>query len=200
VEENLDIVAYCYLEKRDLTINTFQVDMLKKAFTWDGASPFWFEDAPDLPNIQVTLKEEEYQGEKRIKVQWLNPYEHVPSVVIAHANAQQRREISNRLGSQLRATASPVAASRAEPSRASAPPPPTSAPPSGAPPRGAQTATQDTAWNAFCEWAKKKGLDDGTRDARWQEAIQDVAADLPYEQMSPGQWARIQAKIDDVPF
>jgi len=78
-DEELDIVTYCYIEKRDGSLNEFQIDMLKGAFGWSGMDPFWFEDQQTLPPVQAALEWEEYNGRKRVRVRYINSYDSEPA-------------------------------------------------------------------------------------------------------------------------
>ena len=98
-EEGLDIVAYCYIEKKDGTLNDFQIEALQSSFGWGGSDMFWFEEnLRELPKVQLTLEEETYEGKTRIKVRFINAYDSEPGGV-SHADDATRKSISTRLGS-----------------------------------------------------------------------------------------------------
>ncbi|HPD16243.1 MAG TPA: hypothetical protein PLE19_14915 [Planctomycetota bacterium] len=194
--EDLEVVAYFYVEKRDGTLNEFIIDALKEALGWPGIDPFWFEDEQDLPPVQLTLEWDEYEGKKRIRVRYLNPHDAEPSTGISHADANERRALSARLGCKLRAYSGGTAVPAPKPAGAPAPPPKRAA----APPQAKKTATMDETWTLFAEWAKKVEADEGRLHDEWFAAIKAVCGHEDAERVTPEQWAEVQAKVPDCPF
>ena len=200
--EDLDVVAYCYIEKRDGSLNDFQIEALKEAFGWPGIDPFWFEEQKELPPVQVTLDWDEYQGKSRIRVQFINAYDSQPSG-ITHADADQRRAMLARLGHKLRAHSGGRPAPAPKPTGTPKPPPKPAAAPD-APDKPAQavkpTSTMDAAWALFSKWAETKGVNQDDLNKTWFAAIKEVCGHEEAEKVTPEQWAEVANKLPDIPF
>lgn len=96
VDDDFQITGYFYLEKKDGTLNTVTIDSLKSAFGWDGRDPFWLQDADfDGLIVQVKLTYEQYNGQTRLKVQYVDAENATPSEV-PKANDDARRSINTR--------------------------------------------------------------------------------------------------------
>jgi len=117
-----------YVVKVDGSVNQTTVDQLVKAGVWDGSLEL-AEFPPDVV-AQVTVKNEEWQGESRFKVTWVNPGDHVPKA--RGASPETVTKLKTRYGSLLRAAAGH--AKKDAPPVAAAPP---------RPPRVAQHPGQD---------------------------------------------------------
>jgi len=194
--EELDVVAYCYIEKRDGTLNDFQIDMLKDAFSWPGLDPFWFEEQRELPQVQITLEWNEYQGKKRIRVQFINAYDSEPSAGITHADADQRRAMVARLGHKLRAHSGGRAAPAPKPKGAP------KAPPKASPAQAkkSSTSTMDDVWALFAKSAETTGTNEEDLHKAWFAAIKEVCGHEDAERVTPEQWADVSSKLPDCPF
>ena len=200
--EELDAVAYCYVEKRDGSLNDFQVEALKEAFGWPGIDPFWFEENKELPPVQVTLQAEEYNGKERIKVQFINSYDSEPGG-ITHADADTRRAMLARLGHKLRAHSGGKPAPA--PKATGAPtPPPKAAPaaektPAAPAPAAKPTSTMDAVWALFAKWAVGKGASQDELNKTWFDAIKAVCGHEDADKVMPEQWAQVAEKLP-IPF
>ncbi len=189
-EEDLEIAGYFYVEKKNGSLNEFTVDALKQAFGWPGIDPFWFEDTETLPDAQVTLDWDEYEGKQRLRVRYINPYDSEPTGGVSHADANQRRAMKARLGSKLRAYSGGTPTPAPKPAGAPKPPPRQSK----------KAATMEEAWDLFTKWAKKTQADETQLHAEWFAAIKAVCGHEDAERVTPEQWAEIQTKVPDVPF
>ncbi len=165
-----EITSYSYLEKKDGSVNQFQVDMLRAALGWPNDDPFWFEDN-NLPELQVTLRVEMYNGQERMKVAFLNPYDYEGSGngEVPHSDDDMRRRIRARLGSQLRATA-PSPARPAVPPRSAAPPPRPATPPVPA-------DDEATVWAEFKQECSERGVPEDVVRTLWNDALTAVAGE-----------------------
>ena len=193
--ENLEVVAYCYVEKRDGTLNDFQIQMLREAFGWTGMDPFWFEDTPELPDVQVTLEWETYNQKQRIRVRWINAYDAEPSAGVTHADANQRRSLTARLGSRLRAHFGGTPAPAPKPTGAPKAPPKRTPPPESKP-----AHTMDATWVLFADWAKAARVAEELLHDMWFDAIREVCGHDDADRVTPEQWAVIQTKVPENPF
>lgn len=199
--ENLDVVAYCYIEKRDGTLNDFQIDALKEAFGWPGVDPFWFEEQKELPSVQVTLEGEEYNGKTRIRVKFINGYDSEPGG-ISHADAEGRRAMLSRLGHKLRAHSGGRPAPAPKPTGAPIPPPKPAAAQAQAPsaPAARPTSTMDAAWAVFTRWAEMKAVSQEELNRTWFAAIKAVCGHEDADKVTPEQWHEVTQKLPDIPF
>jgi len=206
--EGLEITGYVYIEKKDGSLNTRAIENLKSAFGWDGRDIMWLQESA-LPDCQVTCEFETYNGQERLKVQWINPYDSTGSgEAIPKADDNTRKRLANRLGAKLRATAggSPAAkpTGKPQPRASTALPPPAAAPPRKIPPPSAaekQIATEADAWTAFTAHEGAQGLDGETLGRLWFETIEKVvgqSSDLAA--ITPGQWNTIAQTGPSIPF
>jgi len=200
--EELDAVAYCYIEKRDGGLNDFQVTALKEAFGWPGMDPFWFEATKELPPVQVTLETEEYNGKERIKVRFINSYDSEPGG-ITHADTDTRRALLARLGHKLRAHSGGKPAPAPKPTGAPKPPPKPAAAPQadGTPaPAAKPTSTMDAVWALFTKWAETKGANQDDLNKAWFAAIKEVCGHEDSGKVTPEQWREVANNLSDIPF
>lgn len=163
--EDMEITGWFYLETKDGQGNDFTINSLKAAFGWDGRDPFWLQDNAEqlaqLP-VQMKLAFEEYDGNTRLKVQFLNPYGSIGGGV-SKADDTTRRNINNRLGSKLRARAGgtpaqapkPEAKPKAETPAGLEPSPPSPAPQPSAsaqePPQASAASSMDEGLGGFLQ-------------------------------------------------
>ncbi len=110
-----------YVVKRDGTVHTSGVEQLAAALGWNGDLRA-VAGAPPQVVVQITVKEEEYQGKKRLKVSWVNPGDYSPRPEAASDSDVARLQV--RFGSLLRAAAAVSAKPPAPKPAPAAPPPP----------------------------------------------------------------------------
>ncbi len=96
-----------WVVKSDGTINTTTVESLARTLGWDGDLVSVVGEPP-AEVVQITVREEEYQGRKRMKVAWLNPGDFSP--MPESATPDQVQNMQRRFGSLLRAAAAGAAA------------------------------------------------------------------------------------------
>ena len=165
--QDLTIDGYFYFFKSDGSLNTATIDKLKEAFGWDGVDPYWLQDN-DLSTVQVqlTLENEEYKGKLKLKVKWLD----VPGAEhggIKRTEGDDRRRITDKLASKLRALSGGVVTGPPKPAGRPAAVTPAAAPAPVAPPAadGPPTATAPAApvpltikyvWDRWCLACKSK--------------------------------------------
>ena len=214
-DENLEITAYFYLEKRDGSLNTITLDSLKAALGWDGRDPFWLQDT-DLSEhpVQLKLAFEEYNGKTRLKVQFLNPYGSAGGGAVTKAEGAAKTVIRNRLGSKLRALAGPAQPATAKPVTPPKLPPAKPKPPTAPAPSAAATEPEaspmedecdmQAAWDAFHAAYERMGPK-GTPDdceKQWFTAISTLFPGRQPEELSPAEWAvmRDEGPANIIPF
>ena len=172
--EEMEIRGYFYLEKKDGSLNTFTIDTLKDALGWDGRDTTWFDEA-QLPDVQVTLQNDTYQGKTRLKVQWLNPLDYEGTGgEIQKSTDSERAGIAARLNSKLRAMAGGTTVT------------PPSAPPTA--PAG-PTATQEEAWAAF--EAARGPCSDENLSSEWFRIIAELTG-KDSRALNGADWAKVK--------
>jgi len=200
-DEQLEITAYCYIDKKNGDLNETQIGMLKKTFGWDGRSPFWFEDTPpaEMAGAQVTLKENTWEGKTSIRVGYVNPYDSQPRGGVTHADDARRRAIETKLGSKLRAKAG---ASKSTPRPSAKSKPPAAAPDAPPPNPGKQppVSSMDDAWAACQAKGEREEMPEAEVAQKWFDAIKKVTGGTGTDDLTPEQWGAIHNEIDDIPF
>lgn len=193
--EGLSIDGYHYLEKRDGAVNEFTIDALKAAFSWDGRDVYWLEDN-DLPDCQITLAYEEYNGQERLKTKWLNPYDFEGGMV-SKATPEVRKRLSAKLGPKLRAIAGTTPAAQ----RPTGTP---KTPPRAAPKPAGPTATMEDAWTAFADTqaASATPIADDHLESEWFRIIQELTSKTDLDDVTPEEWHRVKTEgpAQVVPF
>lgn len=186
VEEEFAITGYFYLEKRDGNLNTVTIDALKRAFGWDGCNPFWLQDSNfDGLVVQVKLIFDEYDGQTRIKVQWIDAESATPMGIL-RADDAMRRSISTRLGAKFRANAGGTAIPAPRPPAVSRP---------------LSSATMEQAWEVFIKACPENSSHE-YMDSEWFRLIGEFFGDKQPEQLTPSEWSRFaeEAPSRIVPF
>ncbi len=94
-----------WVVKKDGTVNQSAVDQLAKSLGWNGDLASVVDSAVgNLPLVQVTVKEEVYEGVTRYKGSWMNPAEYTGGSG-GGADPAKVKELKGRFGSLLRAAA-----------------------------------------------------------------------------------------------
>ncbi len=124
-EEHVVYGAF-FVVKKDGTVNTQAVENLYAALGWEGdlrqvgASP-----VPDRV-VQITVKNEPYQGKDQWKVGWINPEDYTPQP--QGASEEDVGRLQARFGSLLRAAAAGAKMAAAKPASGTSKRPPPSTP------------------------------------------------------------------------
>ncbi|MGE0191982.1 MAG: hypothetical protein AB7T63_08050 [Planctomycetota bacterium] len=91
-----------YVIKRDGSVNQTVVEQLAGALGWNGDLRTVAGPVPDV-TVQITVKEDAYNGQVRFKADWINPGDHTPQV--PGASQGEVGTLQARFGSLLRAAA-----------------------------------------------------------------------------------------------
>ncbi len=126
--EDHTVFGDTYVVKKDGTVHTSGVEQLVAALGWNGDLRS-VAGVPPQVVVQITVKEEEYQGKKRLKVSWVNPGDYSPRPEAASDGDVARLQV--RFGSLLRAAA--AVATKKAPPKPPTPPAPAPAPPAAGP-------------------------------------------------------------------
>jgi hypothetical protein len=128
--EDHTIIGWFYVVKRDGTPNDTTVENLARVLGWDGQFKS-VEYPPARTPCQIVVEWDEYNGQKKLKVNWLNPVDHSPG--LKNADPSKLAALDGRYGSLNRAivstVAKPVAGEKAMPPKSSAPPSSSEVPP-----------------------------------------------------------------------
>ncbi|OQB85181.1 MAG: hypothetical protein BWX88_02020 [Planctomycetes bacterium ADurb.Bin126] len=228
-DENLEIVGYFYLERKDGSLNPISFSMLKDSLNCSEQDVLRLQEV-DLSNhpVQVKLGYHEHNGKTRLKVDFLNPHGSTGGIGVAKGDEPTRKSISDRLAPQLRAefgSAQVAPKASSKPSIATAtstavplklPPakpkaPPMSPPPSpqgpeqvqapAAPQADPKGAMPEEAWDEFCRRCPP-GWDQAAVEKEWYRIIADLFPAKQPEQLTPGDWAvmRDQGPGKIIPF
>ncbi len=182
-DEELEITAYFYIERKDGSLVDFRIDQLKEALGWDGRDPLWFQDA-DLSEhpVQVKLVFDNYDGQRRLKVERLRPHGSAIGGV-SKADDATKIKIRNRLSSKLRAAGK-------------ATPPPKASPPDSGPQEPAEptsaTSTKEEAWDEFVKHTSGDDWTDEEREQQWFRILGDLFPGKQPDELSPTDWARMR--------
>jgi hypothetical protein len=126
--EDHTVFGDTYVVKKDGTVHTSGVEQLVAALGWNGDLRS-VTGAPPKVVVQINVKEEEYQGKKRLKVSWVNPGDYSPRPEAASDGDVARLQV--RFGSLLRAAV--AIATKKVPAKPPTPPAPTPAPTAAGP-------------------------------------------------------------------
>lgn len=204
VQPGQSIDAYITLEKSDGSMNTVNIDHLKASFGWDGVDPFWLQDN-DLSQIQVqlTLENDTYNGKTKLKVQWIDPpgTEHGG---IKRTEGDDRRRITDKLASKLRALSGGVVTGPPKPAgrpAAVTPTAPAPAPADGPPAATAAAPVPLTIkyvwdrWVAACKSKEKAG-------ELWKSIVVPMFPGVIQltDEHAQRVWDEAFAKLDEIPF
>lgn len=135
--EESEIDGRFYLISTEGKIVERQVAAVEDVFGWNRASGTqWFLTQETLPDCQVAIDFEEYNGSQKIKVKWLNKFDREPNSGIGSSDPTEVKSLDAQYGGLFRATA-----------RGGAPPAPR---PAGTPPtQNVLQIAKSKAWQTF---------------------------------------------------
>jgi len=189
-DEDMVLWHRVYLSKNDGDLNEKQIKQVKNATGWPGAPLFWLEDT-DLKGklVQITTKEEEWEGKTQIKGGWLSKYEEAgPSSGgggAAPADDNTRRQLGALFDSKLRAIADEPAKPAARPE---AP-----APPAEAPVAAEGESTLEEAWGAFSAACPEKWKEADVQK-EWYRVMKEVLGEKRQDDFTGADWRRIETE------
>ena len=189
--ESMEITGWFYLETKDGRTNDFTVKALKAAFGWDGRDPFWLQDGAEALRdhpVQIKLGFEQYNGSTNLRVQFLNPYGSTGGG-ISRADDAARRNITNRLGSKLRALVGGTPAAAPKPSGRPAPP---KSPAATA--ESPEPATMEQAWEEFCRHCPPEKWDREAIEKEWFRVLAELFPGKPPDELSAADWGVMLAE------
>jgi hypothetical protein len=89
-----------YVVKKDGTVNQSAVEQLAQSLGWNGDLRA-ITLGPPATEVQITVKEEIYDGKSRLKATWINPGDYSPQP--SGASQEDMTKLQTRYGSLLRA-------------------------------------------------------------------------------------------------
>jgi len=102
-EHRFEAEGNIWLVKKDGTLNETQVRALVDHASWDGnLTSIVAGDWRPIP-VQAVVDEDEYNGQVRYRINWINGYDSVPGG--GNVSAEEAKTLQNQYGPQLRALA-----------------------------------------------------------------------------------------------
>ncbi|MCO6438969.1 MAG: hypothetical protein J5J06_17885 [Phycisphaerae bacterium] len=221
IDEDVSICGYHFIQKRDGSLNQHTINALRDALGWDGLDVRWFEQA-NLRDVDVQLScdWEEFEGQQRMRVKFLNPADYAGGGV-PHADAALMQSLAAQLNPKLRAfsggaaPARPAQAARPAPAAPPAPAnetttrgaPPPARPPAARPASSstAPTATatpqnQQEAWEFFGNIIPD--TEPATLEREWFRILGELFPGRAAQELTPSDWEKFteQAPGMLVPF
>ena len=193
------MASYNYIEGAK-GVNEGAVANLENVFGWNASGPnaiaFWNGNA-NLPGCQIDCDWNTYNGETKMRINWINGFDDTPRAGVKKATPDVVRELQNRLGSKLRAITTGGGASNPNAS---------ATPPASKPTMPENAVAKEQAWIAFVDYARL-GNPDVTRDQCIDQWTNDVLENYGdnwkaiYDAMTgAAQDAQNDGKTDDLPF
>jgi hypothetical protein len=93
-----------WVVKKNGEINQSAAESLTKYAGWDGSFSSLFSQTWQPTKCQVVVKRDDYKGEVRYRVEFVNGYDRTPGAV-SSVSESKARELETRYGSQFRAIA-----------------------------------------------------------------------------------------------
>jgi len=178
VPDGTSITAYENIVLRSGALSTRTIENLKKAVgisadidTWTGG---------DWPPFQIVVDDEEWNGEMRRKVIWINPNNSGGTGVsqdpdaVSRFKAQHGAKLRALLGGTPANTPKPPAAPKRE--------------------RPARTATMEECWEVFCE--QNDGKEEHDLYNLWDKLVADIAG-KDQGDMTGADWGKIAQRLED---
>lgn len=196
INDGPDLTFYSVLAKADGTINTRNVDDLKRWSCWDGCDPYWLMEN-DLTGIDVEIVVENGPSitdpsKTWPSIKWVNP----PGSTGGGAmpEAADRQTVAAKWGAKFRALAGGAPAARKPAATApAATPPPLYRPAPKVPPAAPQAgSTQASAWAKLNKAAGN--LPQDKKEELWFGFVDETGMDQA--DMTPAGWAQVEAAIE----
>jgi len=207
LEDETQITAYLYImveagqKPNETTINS-----LKESLGWDGVDLEWLVNSEDMPQFQIVVEDEEYNGKVSRKVKWINPNN--ASGGGSGLKSGDISAIKAKFGMKLRALSGGKTVPKKTPAAPAAPTAPATAPDvpaaSTRPPRTrrkpAKTSTADECWDALQKAMPTASEDEIT--AKWQKVIETTGKDS--DDLTSEEWGGLLNACvhggDELPF
>lgn len=179
---------------------TLSCEQVQKVFDWNGKSFKDLDDCEGPELVQFKVKEEEYEGESRLVVSWLDEYDADPRTGITKLNEKELKELDNKFASalqQIRKPNKPKSVKENLTEKASTPPSIKGDNKKEDDKPKQSKSNKTTAWGKLVE-ANLAGanLDDKALSELWQTVITDTVGDIKEEEdITPEQWGEIESQL-----
>lgn len=191
---SLGITGYFYVIKKDGQPNKTTIDNLKASLGWSGRSLAELVQTDwSGVEVQITVGQEEYQGQWRTNVKWINPRDAIPGGgPLKKPEAQEIQSLDAKYGAMLRAM------NGAEPAKA---------PANGAAGKfapvvnGAADTARKQAWADFrANWdevVKAKPEEEPHRNDRWKEIVEQLGI-IDQAKASAADWKKVSDFVKSI--
>lgn len=104
---DMEAIGDIWIIKKDGSPNTHGVESLVRHAGWDGSIEAIVNTTWQPAKCQVVIKPDEYKGEVRYRIEFVNSYDRVPGQV-STVSPEKGRDLASRHGAALRAIAANV--------------------------------------------------------------------------------------------
>jgi hypothetical protein len=191
------ITAFLNLVTKSGALNEINVRSLKDSLGWDGKSFATLQrDDWSGTECQLVVDEEEYNGRKSLKVQYVNPKDYTPSSGLGAADPQMIQSLDSKYGALLRAMNGGNGGRPATGKPAKNP----------VAPNATQSVGKDLAWAAFNHTVDEYGgehPDDAYTQERRTRVFKDIVTEIAKERnkstkdLGPADWAQVKKEIEE---
>lgn len=202
-EQPARLKGYQSLTTKDGALNTRCLESLRQCFPdWDGADPFWFEDA-DLTSYELSVVVEDEvsdrDGKTYNKVAWINPPGGRGGAAMPASG--NRSAILAKYGARFRALAGGTPAKAPAPKAApEADAPPAEGPAEPEPEGGPRVSDMAACWRKFAEACPQK--DRPSLNKAWWAVLKETVPGKQQGDFAPEDWGRVLDAIEgaQLPF
>lgn len=181
-----NIMGWHYLTKDEgKNLNEHTINALRTALNWDGMNLEALDALENIP-VQITVRDNDYNGKVTSKVDWIDHIDYAPGV--KRSTPEAVKKIQANLGSRLRAISGGVTlAAKPKPKPKPKPQPAAPAPapaPAPAAPVEANATTEQDVWSLFYS------LHGAGCESKWFAfCAEQFGEGVPNDQVTPAQWA-----------
>jgi predicted SnoaL-like aldol condensation-catalyzing enzyme len=187
IDGEQQITAYLNLITKEGKPNEINYRALRESLGWDGTS-FASLQREDWngTEVQIVVDDEEYQGQTKRRVKYINPRDYEGGGQVAKSDTQTIQSLDAKYGSLLRA----LAGSKAN----------------GSPPAAvtSQAIGKDVAWTTFNKLVDAYGQDNPAeawaKDRRvsvFKEIVRELGDGKDTAKLGPAEWAKIKTEIEE---
>jgi hypothetical protein len=193
---DLEKTGYFYLSKKDGSPNEACIRSLREALGWDGVDLLALQETDwSGKTVQITTGLEEYEGQQRLKVRYINP-EGWEGAQVKPLDAAALKALNARWAPKLRAVA-PKGAPKPAAGTVKSPPAP-ARPAATPPPADVPGSTKESAWAKVLEVF---GGNVEMAKQNWPGLLKKLIPNKTPSEFSAADWAAVEAGASEaVPF